>query len=130
MNTTGIKITSNESVVATTAVAISCVALAAASRAESPYSSIWRKMFSCTTTASSTTMPIARISPSMVMLLSVKPITYINANVAIIDVGIESVAMSVVRQSRMNSRIVRLTSTAASSRCTCTSWIEFSINRD
>ena len=75
-------------------------------------------------------MPIARISPSMVMLLSVKPITYINANVAIIDVGIESVAMSVVRQSRMNSRIVRLTSTAASSRCTCTSWIEFSINRD
>jgi hypothetical protein len=33
-----------------------------------------------------------------------------------IDVGIASVAMTVVRQSRMNSRIVAETSTAASSR--------------
>ena len=87
-------------------------------------------MFSWTTTASSTTMPIARISPSMVMLLSVKPIASMNAKVAIIDVGMESVAMSVVRQSRMKSRIVRLTRTAARSRWVWTSWIEFSMNRD
>ena len=66
----------------------------------------------------------------MVMLLRVKPIASMKAKVAIIEVGIESVAMSVVRQSRMKSRIVRLTSTAASRRWVCTSWIEFSMNRD
>ncbi len=77
---------------------------------------MWRKMFSCTTTASSITMPIARIRPSIVMLLSVKPITYMNRNVGTIDVGMAKVAISVVRQSRMNSRIVSETSTAAKSR--------------
>ena len=71
-----------------------------------PSSSMCRKMFSCTTTASSMTMPMARISASIVMLLSVKPMKSMNRNVAMIDVGIASVAISVVRQSRMNSRIV------------------------
>ena len=64
------------------------------------------------------------------MLLIVNPHTYMNAKVAIIEVGIERLAMSVVRQSRMKRRIVRLTSTAASMRWTFTSWIEFSMNRD
>ena len=71
MNTIGMKITSSESVVADTASAISRVADEAASRAETPCSSMWRKMFSLITTASSITIPIARISPSIVMLLSV-----------------------------------------------------------
>ena len=130
MKITGMKITRSERVVATTASAISAVAEAAASRADSPYSSMWRKMFSWTTTASSTTIPIARISPSIVMLLIVKPMNSMKAKVAIIDVGIESVAISVVRQSRMKRRIVRLTRTAARRRWTCTSWIEFSMKRD
>ncbi len=46
MNASGTKITRSESVVATTARAISLVAELAASRAESPSSSMWRKMFS------------------------------------------------------------------------------------
>ena len=53
-----------------------------------------------------------------------------NANVGTIDVGMASVAMSVVRQSRMKSRIVRLTRTAASSRWNFTSSIDASMNRD
>ena len=47
-----------------------------------------------------------------------------------IEVGIASVAMSVVRQSRMNRRIVAETSTAASSRWNFTSSIDFLMNRD
>ncbi len=44
-----------------------------------------------------------------------------------IDIGIANAAMRVVRQSRMNSRIVKLTSTPASSRWNFTSSIEFSM---
>ena len=71
MNTTGRKITSSDSVVADTARAISRVAVDAASRADQPCSSMCRKMFSLITTASSITMPMARIRPSIVMLFSV-----------------------------------------------------------
>ena len=71
MNTTGRKITKSDIVVAVTARAISRVPLAAASRAGRPYSSMWRKMFSLMTTASSITMPIARTRASIVMLSSV-----------------------------------------------------------
>jgi hypothetical protein len=109
MKATGIKITSSDTVVATTAEAISEVAERAASIAERPNSSMCRKMFSCTTTASSITMPMARIKPSIVMLFSEKPIYDMKAKVGIIDMGIANVAMIVVRQSRMKTRIVRLT---------------------
>ena len=71
MKITGMKITSSESVVADTASAISLVAAPAASRAVELCSSMCRKMFSLITTASSITIPIARISPSIVMLFSV-----------------------------------------------------------
>ncbi len=71
MNTTGMKITNSDKVVAVTARAISLVAEEAALRASTLSSSMWRKMFSLITTASSITMPMARIKPSMVMLLSV-----------------------------------------------------------
>ena len=47
-----------------------------------------------------------------------------------IDVGMASVAISVVRQSRMNSRMVADTSTAASSRWNFTSSIDSRMNRD
>ena len=101
-----------------------------ASMPSMPSSSMWRKMFSCTTTASSITIPIARIRPSIVMLFRVKPITIMNRNVGMIEVGIASVAMTVVRQSRMNMRIVAETSAAASRRWNFTSSIDFSMNRD
>ena len=51
-----------------------------------------------------------------------------NKNVGMIEVGIASVAMSVVRQSRMNSRIVSETSTPASSRWNFTSSIDLRMN--
>ncbi len=75
-------------------------------------------------------MPIARIKPSIVILLSVKPIYRMNMKVGIIDVGIASVAIRVVRQSRMKSRMVAETSTAASSRWNLTSSMDFLMNRD
>ena len=53
-----------------------------------------------------------------------------NRNVGTIDVGIASVAITVVRQSRMNSRIVAETSTPASRRWNFTSSIDFLMNRD
>ena len=73
MKATGTKMTTKERLVASTARAISEVPSREAVTASFPYSSMWRKMFSCTTTASSMTMPMARIRPSMVMLLRVKP---------------------------------------------------------
>ena len=64
------------------------------------------------------------------MLLSVKPMYLMNRNVGMIDVGIARVAIRVVRQSRMNRRIVAETSTPASSRWNFTSSIDFLMNRD
>ena len=130
MKATGRKITTSERLVARTASAISLVPTRAASIASIPSSSMWRKMFSWTTTASSITIPIARISASIVILLSVNPMYCMNRNVGMIDVGIARVAMTVVRQSRMNRRIVAETSPAASRRWNFTSSIDFRTNRD
>ncbi len=47
-----------------------------------------------------------------------------------IEVGMARVAISVVRQSRIKSRIVAETSTAASSRWNLTSSMDFLMNRD
>lgn len=116
MKATGRKITTSDKLVAITARAISFVPWRAALTASRPSSSMRRKMFSCTTTASSMTMPMARINPSMVMLLSVKPMQCMNRNVGMMDVGMARVAMSVVRQSRMNSRMVSDTRPPASSK--------------
>ncbi len=130
MKAIGTKMTISERLVASTGSAISRVPTRDASMPSIPSSSMCRKMFSWTTTASSMTMPIARISPSIVMLLSVNPIACMNRNVGMIEVGIASVAMTVVRQSRMNMRIVAETSTAASRRWNFTSSIDFSMKRD
>ena len=73
MKAIGTKMTISDRLVARTGSAISRVPIRAASIASMPSSSMCRKMFSWTTTASSITMPMARISPSIVMLLSVKP---------------------------------------------------------
>ena len=89
-----------------------------------------RKMFSWTTTASSITMPIARIKPSIVMLLSVNPMYLMNIKVGMIEVGMARVAINVVRQSRMNKRIVAETRTTARRRWNLTSSIDFLMNRD
>ncbi len=130
MKAIGRKMTISERLVARTARAISFVPTRAAVMASMPSSSMCRKMFSWTTTASSMTMPMARISPSIVMLFRVNPIAFMNRNVGMIEVGMARVAIRVVRQSRMNSKIVSETSPAASRRWNFTSSIEFLMNRD
>ena len=52
------------------------------------------------------------------------------AYVEMIEAGIARLAMTVVRQSWMNSRIVRATRIAAITRCKFSSWIELTMNRD
>ena len=75
------------SVIAITANAISRAPCIAASRRGMP-SSMWRKMFSSTTMASSTTRPMASTIASSVSVLMVKPNAYISANAPISDTGI------------------------------------------
>ena len=73
------------------------------------FSSMKRKIFSSTMMASSITMPTMRVSASMVIWLSVKPIAAIKANVEMIDVGIAMAAISVVRTLARNRPIRRTT---------------------
>ena len=102
----------------------------AASNAESPFSSIHRKMFSWTTIASSITIPTASTNPNIVMLFRVNPIAFMNVNVPMIETGIERLARIIVRQSRRKSRIVSPTKIAPRIRCFWTSWIDPSMKTD
>ena len=56
-------------------------------------------MFSTTTMASSTTMPMARTSPNSVSVLMENPNALMTAKVPTSDTGIVSVGISVARQS-------------------------------
>ena len=61
-----------------------------------------RAMFSMTTIASSTTSPVASVSPKRVSVLIEKPSAFINANVPISETGIVIAGINVVRQSCKN----------------------------
>ena len=67
MNPTGRNTASNESVVAVTAIPISRVPSMAAWNGGIPFSSMKRKIFSSTTTASSITIPTISVSASIVI---------------------------------------------------------------
>ncbi len=58
-----------------------------------------RLTLSITTMASSTTTPMARISPKSVTRLMLKPIAYSTAKVPMSDTGMATVGTSVARQS-------------------------------
>ena len=62
------------------------------------YSCTCRSMFSMTTIASSTTMPVARTMAKSVSVLIEKPIRWTNANAPINETGSVSVGISVARQ--------------------------------
>jgi hypothetical protein len=128
MNATGRKMTISETDVATTARVTSCVPLIAAWNGGAPSSSMWRKMFSSTTIASSITMPTASVSASSVMLFRVKPAARISAKLAMIDAGIASDATNTTRRLRMNAMITRLASRLPSSRCSSSEAIEARMN--
>src|SRR4029079_3206919 len=91
--------------VAHTASVTSFVPLIAAWNGGAPSSSMWRKMFSSTTIASSMTMPTANVRPSGVMLFSVRPGSRISPKLAMIVARIASEAISTTRKLRMNTMI-------------------------
>ncbi len=80
--------------------------------------SMWRMMFSSTTTASSTTKPVATISAISERLSIEKPSTYIAPKVPMIETGTAAVGISVARQLRRNTNTTITTSaTATTSVC-------------
>ena len=62
----------------------------------------WRNTLSVTTTALSTSMPMASIMPIIDITLMVRPTKYITASVTSSDSGTEALTMSVVGQCRRN----------------------------
>ena len=84
-------------------------------------SCIKRSMFSITTIASSTTRPVASVSPNRVRVLIEKPNSLTNANVPSSDTGKVSAVMSTLRQPCKNTKMTRITSAMASIRVRTTS---------
>ncbi len=125
-NATGTNTAISTSPVATTAPSTSRMASDAALRAETLYSWMCRSMFSMTTIASSTTMPVARMIPKSVSVLIEKPISFTNANAPISDTGIVIAGISVLRHVCRNTKITRTTSTMASMSVVTTSRIDAS----
>ncbi len=81
--------------------------------------------------ASSITMPTARVSASIVIALSVKPMNQIRANVAMIDVGIAIAAMTVERRFTRNSEHHQGgQQRRRATRCSLTLSIDASMNSD
>ena len=87
-------------------------------------SRMWRSMFSMTTIASSTTIPVASTIPNRVRVLIEKPKSFTKAKVPISETGIVMAGMSVLRQFWRNRNMTRITRTMASSRVTSTSLID------
>ena len=77
---------------------------------------VWMKraMFSITTIASSTTSPVANVSPNIVNVLIENPRTCMIANVPTSDTGIVMTGTSVVRGSCKKTNTTRTTSTIES----------------
>ena len=117
MNDTGRKITTSDSVVASTARPISFVASRAASFGSILFSSMKRKMFSSTTIASSITTPTIKTSASIVTLLSVKFSARIMPKVEITEQGIATAAIKVERQERMKTSTTKLARMLPRMRC-------------
>ena len=81
-------------------------------------------MFSITTIASSTTMPVASTMPKSVSTLIEKSNSLMNANVPISDTGMVIAGMIVLRQFCRNRNITRMTRPIASSSVHSTSMID------
>src|SRR5665213_2255121 len=102
---------SSTSELATTALVISRIAAEAPANGSIRFSLTKRAMFSMTTMASSTTSPVARVSPNSVRVLIEKPSTFINAKVPIRETGIVIAGISVVRHDCRNRNTTAITST-------------------
>ena len=122
MNATGRNTASSESVVASTASPMSLVANTAATNGFCFFSCTKRVMFSSTTIASSITMPTASASASSVIMFSVKPIAHISANVPMIEIGIASAAMNVLRALPRNTSTISAAKSAPKTKCSLTAF--------
>jgi hypothetical protein len=111
---------------ATTGPVTSSIALCVASLGPSP-SARCRSVFSTTTIASSTTIPIASTSPNRVSVLIVNPSMAMTAKVPITATGTASVGISVARQFWRKMKTTRKTSRIASKRVFTTSSTETSM---
>ena len=112
-NTVGTNTEQSTSVIEMTGPVISSMAWMVASRGGSPLA-IQRSMFSTTTMASSTTMPMASTRPNSVRLFSEKPSRAMIAKVPISDTGTSIIGSSVARQSCRKISTTTNTSTNAS----------------
>ena len=125
-NATGTKTAISTRPVARTAPNTSRMASDAACRAVFPYSWMCRSMFSITTIASSTTMPVARITPKSVSVLIEKPISFVNAKAPISETGMVIAGMIVLRHVCRKTKITSTTSPIASASVFRTSSIDSS----
>ncbi len=123
-NATGTNTAISTIEVATTAPDTSRIAAAAAWRGDNPRSWRRRSMFSTTTMASSTTRPVARVSPNRVSVLIEKPSSWTNANVPTSDTGRVIAVISTLRQPCRNTKMTRMTRPIASSSVVVTSSTE------
>ena len=128
-NASGRNTATVETVAATTANEISSMPRRAASIGGRP-SSIQRVMFSSTTIASSTTRPIASVSPISVSVLIDAPTKWSTANVPTSEIGIATDGMRVARSERRNRKITTTTRAMASKIDSLTSRSERSMNTD
>ena len=85
---------------------------------------MWRSMFSITTIASSTTIPVASTIPKSVSVLIEKPNSFTKAKVPTSETGIVIVGISVLRQFCRNTYITSTTSAIASTSVSSTSLID------
>ncbi len=83
---------------------------------------MWRTMFSISTMASSTRMPVTSVSASSVTRLSEKPSACMAQNAGRIDSGSAMAAMRVARQSRRKMNTTMMASTAPSSSVFMVAW--------
>ncbi len=98
MNSSGMNTATRLTEMDSTVKAISLAPVTAALRGSSP-SSAWRTMFSSTTMASSTTMPVASVSASSERLSRLKPKKYMPAKVPMAATGSTTAGMAVARPS-------------------------------
>ena len=115
MKLTGANTATMVSVIAITARPISPEASMAAWRAVLPMR-MWRTMFSTSTMASSTRMPVTRVIASRLTKLKLKPIASIARKVGTTASGSAVAETRVARQSRRNTSTTSTASAAPSSR--------------
>jgi hypothetical protein len=83
---------------------------------------MWRTMFSISTMASSTRIPVDSVIARNETRLSEKPSMSIAQNAGKIDSGSETAAMIVARRSRRNSRTMMTARIAPSNRVEIAAW--------